>query len=44
VHRLGRIEGELEDEVPAVGVADDVRPLDAEVAHQRETVRLSITS
>ena len=38
MHRVWGIQGQLQGDVPAGGVADDVRPLDPEVTHQRPTV------
>jgi hypothetical protein len=38
VHRVWSVQGQLQGDVAAGGVADDVRALDSEVAHQRLTV------
>lgn len=38
MHRVWGIQGQLQRDVPARGVADDVCPLDPEVTHQRPTV------
>jgi hypothetical protein len=37
-HRVREVEGELERDHRARGVADDVRPVDAELAHQERAV------
>jgi hypothetical protein len=38
VHGVWSVQGQLQRDVSAGGVADDVRPLDSEVTHQRPTV------
>ena len=38
MHRVRHIQGQLQGDVPAGGVADYVPPLDPEVPHQRPTV------
>ena len=38
MHRVWGIERQLEGQQPTGGVADNVRPLDAQMAHQRPAV------